>query len=96
MGWNKGVQFLIGQLGKTALNRLGDGVGESYGKQGGGQGWSFPAGKVHCEGSMVGKTLKMLPTILVPGYLSPNLATKGFCSWEFESQTKDFPGWSSG
>ena len=39
MGWNKGVQFLIGQLGKTALNRLGDGVGESYGKQGGGQGW---------------------------------------------------------
>ena len=60
-------------------------MGESNGQRGGGQGRSFPAGKVHFEGSVVGRTLKMLPTILVPGYLSPNLAIKGFCSWEFES-----------
>lgn len=96
MGGNKRVQFLIGWLGKTALKRLRDGVGESSGQWGSGQGWSFPAGKVHCEGSVVGRTLKMLPTILVSGYLSPNLAIKGFCDWEFESQTKDFLAWSSG
>lgn len=47
----KGVQFLIGWLGKTALKRLGDGVGGIKWTTGSGQGWSFPAGKVHCKGS---------------------------------------------